>query len=588
MEETLIPLKFPPGFFQNGTQYQAKGRWFQGNFVRFFEQTIRPIGGWTVVSDSSGNALAPFSGVGRAALGFVAADGSWFFGLATTTKLYVFGGGTLFDITPAGFITGAQDTTAATGGFGQGAFGVANFGSGATTGSFIEADVWTLDNFGSYLVGLCTSDGKPYVWLGNTSNPAITMPGYNLPGLTITGALKTNATATAGATSIALTATTLTGTVAAGQTFSFGGILYTVTGAATAAANVVTVPVTPNVVTTIASATVVDAAPTGRAIVVTPERFIMVLGSSGSLQSVAWADQASYTTWAAGAANQAGNFTLTTPGRILCGKRLTVETLIFTDVDVWRAVYVGYPLVYGFQRAGDACGVIARNAVVTVGSVAYWMGRKGFFTYNGTVQPLACEVADTVFSSLNDLQRAKVWGMAMPQFNEVWWFYPSTTVDCDQYVVYNYAEHHWTTGQMFRTAGAPAGAMPAPLLVGHDCGPFDFQTSLIYQHEIVGGAHCSVPFIVSGPVELGNGDRVLKIRRLVPDEAVLGQVSLTLLGSMYPEPTQNATAYGPYPLAAPTSVRVTGRQFLVQFTEVVQADWRIGTMRLGVRLGGRR
>ena len=41
-----FPLKFPPGMFRNGTEYQAKGRWIDGNLVRFLEKTIRPIGGW--------------------------------------------------------------------------------------------------------------------------------------------------------------------------------------------------------------------------------------------------------------------------------------------------------------------------------------------------------------------------------------------------------------------------------------------------------------------------------------------------------------------------------------------------------------
>ena len=42
----LIPIKIPPGFFRNATQYQAKNRWFDGNLVRFSEGRIRPIGGW--------------------------------------------------------------------------------------------------------------------------------------------------------------------------------------------------------------------------------------------------------------------------------------------------------------------------------------------------------------------------------------------------------------------------------------------------------------------------------------------------------------------------------------------------------------
>ena len=42
----LIPIKIPPGFFRNGTQYQIKNRWYKGNLIRFAEGRIKPIGGW--------------------------------------------------------------------------------------------------------------------------------------------------------------------------------------------------------------------------------------------------------------------------------------------------------------------------------------------------------------------------------------------------------------------------------------------------------------------------------------------------------------------------------------------------------------
>ena len=48
----LLPIKLPPGFFRNATQYQAKNRWFDGNLVRFSEGRLRPIGGWQRLADS--------------------------------------------------------------------------------------------------------------------------------------------------------------------------------------------------------------------------------------------------------------------------------------------------------------------------------------------------------------------------------------------------------------------------------------------------------------------------------------------------------------------------------------------------------
>ena len=47
-----IPLKLPPGVFRNGTEYQAAGRWYDANLVRWYEGTLRPINGWRTRSSS--------------------------------------------------------------------------------------------------------------------------------------------------------------------------------------------------------------------------------------------------------------------------------------------------------------------------------------------------------------------------------------------------------------------------------------------------------------------------------------------------------------------------------------------------------
>ena len=48
----LLPIKIAPGFFKNGTQYQAKNRWYDGNLIRFSEGRVRPIGGWQRLTDT--------------------------------------------------------------------------------------------------------------------------------------------------------------------------------------------------------------------------------------------------------------------------------------------------------------------------------------------------------------------------------------------------------------------------------------------------------------------------------------------------------------------------------------------------------
>lgn len=55
----FIPLDLPPGVYRNGTLYQAKGRWYDSNLVRWASGSIGPVGGWQPLQASGSlNALA--------------------------------------------------------------------------------------------------------------------------------------------------------------------------------------------------------------------------------------------------------------------------------------------------------------------------------------------------------------------------------------------------------------------------------------------------------------------------------------------------------------------------------------------------
>jgi hypothetical protein len=92
---------------------------------------------------------------------------------------------------------------------------------------------------------------------------------------------------------------------------------------------------------------VITNAPTGcSALLATAERFLFALGASTNGRLVKWSDQEDNTTWTAAATNQAGDFELNTVGALKCGKRVRGINLLFTDVDVHTATYVGLPYVY--------------------------------------------------------------------------------------------------------------------------------------------------------------------------------------------------------------------------------------------------
>lgn len=322
-------------------------------------------------------------------------------------------------------------------------------------------------------------------------------------------------------------------------------------------------------------------APTGnQSALVTSERILMALGAGGNYRKVQWSDQEDNTDWTPSTLNYAGDYELTTTGRLMTGKRIRGTHLLFTDQDVHSATFIGQPFVYSFEKLASGCGLIANHAVTTAAdSAAYWMSHSGFWMFDGAVRPLASDVSDYVFRNMNDAQRAKVHAVHISKYSEIWWLYPSaSSTECDSYVVYNYRENHWTIGSIARTSGVAAGALRAPLMVGVD--------GYVYEHEVglaKGGASV---YAESGPVQLGAGEQTMVVRQLVPDEATQGDCRVSFSSRLYPNATEST--FGPYSTANPTSVRFSGRQVQMKIEQVTLSDWRVGTMRLDLTPAGKR
>ena len=201
----------------------------------------------------------------------------------------------------------------------------------------------------------------------------------------------------------------------------------------------------------------ISGAPSAEAVFVTAERILVALGSDEDPRAVDWSDAEDNTDWTPSATNLAGGKRLQTNGSLSAGHRVRGGNLVFTDVDVFFMRYAGLPLVYEFEQLATGCGVVSKNCVATVDDKAYWMGTNGFWTYNGYVDDLPCDVSDYVFSNINRTQISKVSAFHNSLWGEVWWLYPSADSDeCDRYVFYNYHEERWTgfagwTGRSFNT-----------------------------------------------------------------------------------------------------------------------------------------
>jgi len=490
----LIPLKIPPGVYRNGTEYQSAGRWYDSNLVRWFENTLRPIGGWRVKSTSA------MTGICRGIIAWRDNSATRYAAMGTQSKLYAMNAlGVVKDITPTGFTAGSANATGTTG-YGYWTYGSLSYGTARPDTGSVPATTWSLDTWGEYLVACNTTDGKLYEW----------QLGFTTPTL----------------------------------------------------------------------AAVITNAPTGcAALLVTNERIMFALGASSNPRLVKWCDQENNTVWTAAANNQAGDFELATPGSLRCGKRVRGVNILFTDVDAHVASYIGLPFVYSFDKVGSGCGVISSQAVAAIDTSAMWMSQSGFWSYDGFVKPMQCDVGDYIFNNINYSQASKVYAVHNSTYGEVTWFYPSlSSNENDSYVTYNYREGHWAIGMMTRTAGTDRGVFANPLFVSTD--------GYIYDHE-VGYTYDSVaPYAQSGPIELGNGDNIMAVRSVIPDEQTLGEVAISFTARLYP--TSAETSHGPFSSKQPTDARFSGRSVKMKVTGNVLDDWRVGVMRLEATSAGKR
>ena len=172
----LIPIQLPPGVYRNGTELQSAGRWFDANLVRWFENTIRPVGGWRKRSDTA------VTGKARGLLAWEDNDGDPWIAVGTHTKLWVYRvDGTVKDITPTGFVAGEADASIKTG-YGYAQYGTQPYGvERINLATATPATTWSLDSYGEYLVACSSKDGELYEWQLGFTTPTLAAPIANSP-----------------------------------------------------------------------------------------------------------------------------------------------------------------------------------------------------------------------------------------------------------------------------------------------------------------------------------------------------------------------------------------------------------------------
>jgi hypothetical protein len=613
----LKKLQLKSGVNREGTRYSTEGGWFSCDKIRFRQGTPEKIGGWQRISSET------YNGICRALWQWATLAGVPYLGVGTNTKYYIAYGGSYYDITPV--VSTVTLTNPFTTISGSATVTVSDVSHGATDGTFVTYS-------GATAVGGLTLNGEyqiTYVDVDTYTITAASNASSNATGGgTVTAAYQLNAGSAiavplsgwgagpwgSGAWGIG---TSSNNPIRIWNHQNFGqDLIYGPKGGAMYYWDATTGLISRGVaLTSLSGATDVPTVQT-LFMVSDASRFTIAFGCNDYGSSdidpmlIRWSDQESAVNWTPAATNQAGSLRLSHGSRIDATLQTRQEILVWTDTSVYGLQYLGPPVVWGSQLLADNVSIVSDRAVALAAGVAYWMGEDKFYTYDGRVNTLSCDLRQYIFSDINLDQYSQVCAGTNEQFNEVWWFYCSaSSTAIDRYVVYNYLEKVWYYGNLGRTAWTdigvtsnfPIAATYVNNLVQHETGNDDNATASTLPIEA---------YITSSEFDIDDGDRFGFVWRVLPDVTFRGSstaspsATMTLLplqnsGSGYNSPaslggsdngvvTRTATV----PIEAFTgqvNIRVRGRQMSIKMaSDGLGVQWQMGAPRLDIRPDGRR
>lgn len=333
------------------------------------------------------------------------------------------------------------------------------------------------------------------------------------------------------------------------------------------------------------------------AFVTMPSRQVVAYGSTFDQVAdpllVRWCDVEDFDDWIGTATNSAGSFRLSSGSKIIGGMQGPGRALLWTDVGLWSMQFIGGTLVYSFTELAKGCGLIAKKAAGILGGGPIWMSQKQFYRMSGDgVQPLPCPVWDVVFQNINTAYLDKIRCAVNSQFNEIMWFYPSSTAtENDSYVKYNVMLNAWDYGSLDRTAWIDQSILGAPIGAGA-------AANNIYQHETGYDADgvAMNPRFETGYYSISEGQDKIFVDRIWPDMTYgtqsgdqTAQVLLTFEVVDYPG--QTPRVFGPYTMTeAKTFISTRLRARLVRLkveSQDVGSFWRLGLLRYRFSADGR-
>ena len=601
----LIPLKIPAGFYRTGTDLDAAGRWRDGSLVRWRDGSLRPIGGWRV----NENIASITTNAPRGMHTWESNNGTRYVAAGSYNELFaVVSGGTAYDIAPTDLTSGSE-SAAVNIGYGYGFYGSGTYGTPRPdTGNIVAATTWSLDNWGEYLLACSTADGRILEWqLGTSSKAAVVAnaPTNNL-GLIVTEERFVFALGAGGNPRKVA--------------FSDREDNTTWTPAATNEAGDIELQTSGQIETAIRTR--------GQTLIITDvdahtARYIgppYVYGfervgtSCGIISRRAAADVDMGTFWM----GNGGFFRF--DGNVVSEIPCAVHDYVFGDLNTsqksktWAFTNGQFGEIWWFYCSGNSTeidryvafdykeshwliGNLSRTSGASRGVFEYpmFMGQDGaMFDHEVGLSYVDTQTYTVTVASVDGSNRFILDGSNYPAITlkrgYTYIFDQSDSSNTGHPIAFRASDDSAYTSGVTSTGTAGSSGAKTTFVV-----PSDAPASLKYYCTVHGnsmGNNITVTdadgvFAESGPFSMGSGDSIMQVTDLIPDEKTQGDVNIKFKSRFYPNATEST--HGPYTPANPTAVRFSGRQIRMRVEgDTPYAAWRVGTMRIDAKAGGRR
>ncbi len=143
--------------------------------------------------------------------------------------------------------------------------------------------------------------------------------------------------------------------------------------------------------------------------------------------------------------------------------------------------------IFKADPVSTSISILSPKCVVEYDGLFFWPGTDRFYVYNGNVSEIPNTVSiDYFFKNLDPLGASNVFGVKMPRYGEIWWFYTRKGIDNpvnggSGVLIYNKRENSWYDTTLPALAAFYAPFLGKVLTVGRlKTAPANYNNDLNY------------------------------------------------------------------------------------------------------------